>query len=292
MALALVVACGSAAQPQTEQQPAPAVEQKPVVVEQKQAKADPPKAMDQPNPTAAAAGVGNVVPTIVPGSAPRPAEAPAIARPEGKRGGFVNMDQYADVRQRLIAQSGVLNMNLSPLFNNIMEFNPETPDFNDLRCDLCTHWELAEDAVTYTFHINPAANWWDGMPVSADDVVFSLEAQVNPDQFEILKGRSTSSTVNTSLYMETGGARAIDDKTVEVKTMFPSGAFLTSISIEQTMVQPRHTVLDQGIAQGGRDLWAINGSGPFVFIDYDKEVPWSTRGTPSTGKRVSPTSTA
>ena len=256
MALALVVACGSAAQPQAEEQPA--MEQKAPEVAPVQGEVSQPPTLA---PTAAAAGAGNVIPTIVPGAVSRPAEAPAIAIPEGKRGGFINMDQYADVRQRLIAQSGVLNMNLTPLFNNIVEFNPETPDFNDLRCDLCTHWELADDGVTYTFHINPAAKWWDGVPVTADDVVFSLEAQVNPDQFEILKGRSTSSTVNTSLYVETGKSRAIDDKTVEVVTSFPSGAFLTAISIEQTMVQPRHTVLDQGIVQGGKNLWEINGSG-------------------------------
>ena len=267
MALALVVACGSAAQPQAEEQPA--MEQKAPEVAPVQGEVSQPPTLA---PTAAAAGAGNVIPTIVPGAVSRPAEAPAIAIPEGKRGGFINMDQYADVRQRLIAQSGVLNMNLTPLFNNIVEFNPETPDFNDLRCDLCTHWELADDGVTYTFHINPAAKWWDGVPVTADDVVFSLEAQVNPDQFEILKGRSTSSTVNTSLYVETGNSRAIDDKTVEVVTSFPSGAFLTAISIEQTMVQPRHTVLDQGIVQGGKNLWEINGSGPFLFIDYEKEV--------------------
>ncbi len=132
-----------------------------------------------------------------------------------------------------------------------MEFNPETPDFSDLRCDLCTSWELAPDGVTYTFHLAKNATWWDGVPVTADDVVFSIEAQINPDQFEVIKGRSTSSTVNTSLYVDSGATRAIDDKTVEIVTKFPSGAFLTAISIEQTMIQPKHVVIGQGIQQGG-----------------------------------------
>ena len=107
--------------------------------------------------------------------------APARAIVQGKHGGFINMNDYADVRHRIIGQSSVLNKNLSPLFNNLMEFNPETPDFNDLRCDLCTSWELAADGRTYTFHINRDAHWWDGVPVTADDVVFSVEAQINPD---------------------------------------------------------------------------------------------------------------
>jgi len=276
-ALALLVACGSAAQPAAEQQdpvkdtPKEAVKKdtpKDTMTEKK----DPAKSKTEPVKDKADIVMGNVPPTIVPGAVSRPENAPAVAIPAGKRGGFINMNDYADVRQRTIAQSNVLNKNLSPLFNNLIEFNPETPDFNDLRCDLCTSWELAPDGITYTFHINPKATWWDGVPVTADDIVFSLEAQVNPDQFEILKGRSTSSGVNTSLYVETGSVRAIDDKTVEVVTKFPSGAFLTAIAIETTMIQAKHVVIGQGIQQGGKDLEALVGSGPFKFVKYIKEV--------------------
>ena len=53
--------------------------------------------------------------------------------------------------------------------DNPRGFNPGTPDFNYLRCDLCTSWELAADGLTYTFHINPDANWWDGVPVTAHE---------------------------------------------------------------------------------------------------------------------------
>jgi peptide/nickel transport system substrate-binding protein len=218
-------------------------------------------------------GAGKAPATIVPGVAvAMDVMAPAKAITAGKHGGHINMDDYADVRQRIMAQSSVLNKQLSPMFNTLMEFNPETPDFNDLRCDMCTSWELAADGVTYTFHINPAAKWWDGVPVTADDVVFSLEAQINPDQFPILEGRSTSATVNTGLYIETGTTRAIDDKTVEITTIFPAGAFLTALSNETAAIQAKHVVLDQGIEQGGKDLWAIVGSGPFKFVDYEKEV--------------------
>ena len=181
--------------------------------------------------TAEAAGVGNIPPTIVAGQvAAMDVMAPARAIPEGKHGGFINMDQYADVRQRIIAQSGVLNMTLSPLFNTLMQFNPETPDFNDLRCDLCTSWELAADGVTYIFHLNPDAKWWDGVPVTAKDVVFSFESMVNPDQFPAIKGRSTSTHCNTALYFDSGNARAIDPKTVEVVVNFPAGGFFPAIA--------------------------------------------------------------
>ena len=215
---------------------------------------------------------GDIPPTIVPGAIGTSVQAPAKAIPRGKHGGFINMDDYADVRQRIMAQSSVLNKNLSPMYNNLVEFNPETPDFSDLRCDLCTSWDLAADGMTYTFHLIPEAKWWDGVPVTAKDVVFSIENQVDPDQFEVLKGRSTSATVNTSLYVESGSSRAIDDKTVEIKTKFTAGAFLTAIANETSAIQPEHIVVGKGIQQGGKDLDAVVGSGPFKFVDYVKEV--------------------
>ena len=202
------------------------------------------------------------------------ASVDTIADPNFKPiyGGVINMAQYADVRQRLIHQSSVLNMTMSPVFNNLVEWNPETDDVSDLRCDLCTTWELADDGQTYTFHIDENAKWHDGVPVTADDIVFSMESMVNPDQFKVLEGRSTSSHANAGLYYETGMSRAIDDKTVEIITKFPSGGFLLAIANETAPIIPRHTVVDQEIAQGGRDLDVLNGSGPFKLTEFVKEV--------------------
>ena len=196
-------------------------------------------------------------------------------------GGVINMAQYADVRQRLIHQSSVLNMTMSPVFNNLIEWNPETDDVSDLRCDLCTSWELAENGMTYTFYIHPDAKWHDGVPVTSKDIVFSFESMVNPDQFEVLKGRSTSSHCNTGLYFETGNSRAIDPKTFELTTMFPSGGFLSAVANETCPMIAHHTVVDQKIAQGGKNLKVLNGSGPFKLTNYVKEVQVSYEKDPT-----------
>jgi len=162
-------------------------------------------------------------------------------------GGVINMAQYADVRQRLIHQSSVLNMN----------------------------------GMTYTFHIHPDAKWHDGVPVTSKDIVFSFESMVNPDQFEVLKGRSTSSHCNTGLYFETGNSRAVDPKTFELTTMFPSGGFLSAVANETCPMIAHHTVVDQKIAQGGKNLKVLNGSGPFKLTNYVKEVQVSYEKDPT-----------
>jgi microcin C transport system substrate-binding protein len=46
--------------------------------------------------------------------------------------------------------------------------------------DLASSWEISPDKKTYTFHINPAAKWSDGQPVTAQDVQFYYDVIMNP----------------------------------------------------------------------------------------------------------------
>ena len=80
------------------------------------------------------------------------------------------------------------------MMNLLVEYNPETDEPTDIRCDICSSWELTEDAMTYTFHVHPDTHWWDGVPVTSKDIWFNMESMVNPDQFGVLESRSTSST--------------------------------------------------------------------------------------------------
>ena len=180
LALVFVMACGSSApaEPAATQAPAqPAATQAPA---QPAATTAPAQSSSQPAATQAPQiyekkqHEGQAA-QVAPGVKAETKDNPYYIA-EAKRGGFINMSQYADVRQRMIHQSSVLNMNMAPLFNNLVEYNPETSDQADIRCDLCESWELADDGMTYTFNVHPDAMWWDGTPVTGKDIVFSLEA--------------------------------------------------------------------------------------------------------------------
>ena len=45
---------------------------------------------------------------------------------------------------------------------------------------LAESWEISPDKRTYTFHLNPAAKWSDGKPVTAGDVQFYYDVIMNP----------------------------------------------------------------------------------------------------------------
>ncbi|OQB01837.1 MAG: Oligopeptide-binding protein AppA precursor [Chloroflexi bacterium ADurb.Bin222] len=47
--------------------------------------------------------------------------------------------------------------------------------------DLALGWEIEPGGITYTFRLNPRALWHDGMPVSANDVLFTVGLMQDPD---------------------------------------------------------------------------------------------------------------
>ena len=162
------------------------------------------------------------------------------------------------------AQENTCLAQISPLYNTLMEFNPETPDGTDIRGDLAKSWEVSDDGVTYTFTLHDNATWDDGKPVTAADVVFSLDSMVIDDA-EIPRPRTSRIQ---PLYES---SRVIDDLTVEVTTKFPAAVFLPLLSGEWMKIVPKHhfetlSSEDEMLAEN------INGSGPFKLVEFDINV--------------------
>ena len=155
--------------------------------------------------------------------------------------------------------SGCLSNN-SVLYNGIVELNPETFDEFDIRGDLASSWEVSDDGLTWTFHLF-AANWSDGMPVTADDVVFSLDSIVDPDARRPRAGQLRT-------YYESGNALAVDEHTVQVTTRTPAAGFLPFLGLDYEKVYPKHH-LETGI-----ELTEDNQvtSGPFKLTKSIKDV--------------------
>ena len=173
------------------------------------------------------------------------------------------------MRQRTLLASSINNKNVAMIFSGLIEYNPETIDATDIRCDLCTSWDLAEDGMTYTFHLNEQAKFSDGHPVTAEDVAYSFLASTCPECIPIRDGETVSSTVQVKAYFEE--SRIIDDNTLEVKTQFPSPAFLLALGSETWKVLPKH-VEDAGKLQTTADMGYLVGSGPFVHVRQVKAV--------------------
>ena len=66
---------------------------------------------------------------------------------------------------------------------NVLLFNGLTAHDADDQVvpGLAESWDYDEDTYTYTFHIRDGIKWHDGEPFTADDVKFTIEAIMDPN---------------------------------------------------------------------------------------------------------------
>ena len=151
----------------------------------------------------------------------------------------------------------------SPMYNGLIELNPETDDFFDLRGDLATSWEVTPDGLGYVFKLHPDATWWDGEPVTSEDAVWSLDRMIDPNESRPRAGLIKPYYKNSE---------AIDPHTVQVNTNFVSAAFGGYLGSDYMKIFPKHVYAPAPDGQGvDANNWeTIVGSGPFKLTKYRK----------------------
>ena len=230
--------------------------------------------------------------TSAPVAAPTPTTAAAIALGEAKYGGILPFHAFAFPPLRWDPHSGwPTAMFANPFYNSLIEYDPTTADFFDLRGDLAKSWELSEDGLTYTFALHDNATWHDGNPVTAEDVAYSMDRMVDKDQFRPL----TLSTVGN--FYKPGNARVIDEHTVAITTPFPTADIIATLAMDSSIMAPKHysPALE---AEFGRELpWDKSlGSGPFkpgkfirdVSVDLEKNEDYWKERAPLPGRCQAP----
>jgi len=168
---------------------------------------------------------------------------------------------FFDVHRGAAANDVLWN---SPMYNGLIELNPETDDFFDIRGDLATGWEVTPDGLTYIFKLHENITWHDGEPLTADDVVWSLERMVTKDEPRPRAG------LIKPYYKD---SEATDANTIRVNTRFVSGAFAAYLGSDYMKIMPKHVYAPAPDGQGlDANQWDnIIGSGPFTLDRYRKD---------------------
>jgi len=225
-----------------------------------------------------AADVENIVKAALPTTAPTPILAPAMV---GRPGGVPKLQMGWSVGGWGVHECRSSNNCLTPtapMYNQLIEYNPETADFGDIRGDLAKSWKIGADGVTYTFVLADNAKWHDGTSVSANDVVFSLDSMTDPD-----KPRPNASRI-AAFYDK---SVAIDSKTIEVTTKFKAAPFIPFLATEWMKILPKHRferlTPDEATLEEN-----ILGSGPFMLAKHDKDVVVEYRKNPNYFKEGRP----
>ena len=118
-------------------------------------------------------GAAMFVPVSAPQASPTPelpTAAPAVTYREGVVG-------HPSSITPLTASTQVDRDLVALLFRGLLRAGPN----GTLVPDLARSWAVSPDGLTYTFNMSTDARWEDGQPVTAADVVFTVDLAEDPD---------------------------------------------------------------------------------------------------------------
>ncbi|MBT9385957.1 ABC transporter substrate-binding protein [Pseudooceanicola sp. CBS1P-1] len=124
---------------------------------------------------------------------------------------------------------------------------------------LAKSWEISEDGLTYTFHLQDGVKWHDGEPFTADDVLFTLQTMLPKT---LVKARMTMDHVES--------VTAPDPLTVVFKLKAPFEPFIRAFNYGSLPMMPKH--IYEGVEDYARAPANDTpiGTGPFKFVEWKK----------------------
>jgi len=149
-----------------------------------------------------------------------------------------------------------------------------SPDLQDVVGDLAESWEIAD--TTATFKLVQNATWHDGTPVTAKDVVFTINMLTDPattsrwgSSFRNVKGYADAQATPAAGPTSLSGVTAPDDYTVQIELEQPDSGMIAGFYFISIM--PEHIL---GTADRATitelPFWTTNervGAGPFKFMN-------------------------
>lgn len=173
------------------------------------------------------------------------------------------------------------NTYVNHLFENLMRYDPtDTPVGDDpkmVRAELALgqaeSYEISDDGLVYTFHLRDGLLWSDGVPVKAQDWVYSWQRLCSPGEaaeYGYLLGdvgvAGAAEVFNNGADPDTLGVKALDDRTVEITLASPCPFFLQLCAFGNLMPLRRDVIEKYG------DEWTSPGNivcnGPYVVSDW------------------------
>lgn len=150
------------------------------------------------------------------------------------------------------------------LFNTLVEID----DHLNLTPSLAKSWEIADDRLTFTFHLrtdvffqdNPAFASGKGRKMTAYDVEYSLSRIQDPQT------ASSGAWIFNNRVDSVKPFRALDDSTFQLKLLHPFHPILGVLSMQYCSIVPKEVV-----EKYGKDFRRYPcGTGPFQFVAWEE----------------------
>lgn len=181
-----------------------------------------------------------------------PSPAPAV---EGPTGGSVNLARGTDSDNLdPVTQDG--NVNIWVLMNVYDQLVTVADNGLDLVPGLAESWDISDDGATYTFHLRSGVKFYDGTPLTASDVKWSIE-----------RAKTTEESIWTFTLDQVTGVTTPDDQTVVITLSGPWAPFLSDISMFNASIISQIFAETTGV---DKLVEQTMGSGPFHVKEWKK----------------------
>lgn len=159
------------------------------------------------------------------------------------------------------------------LFEGLVATDPETANAIP---GVAESWTASEDKTQYTFKLRADAKWSDGVPITADDVVYSWLRELDPATAGpyawfpcmFLKGANEYNSGEAG--PEAVQIRALDDHTFQMDLLGPIPYAIDALTHYTFAIVPKHAIEKYGAEWTNPENFV--GNGPFVLTE---KVPQS-----------------
>jgi len=214
-----------------------------------------------------AVGLAGLLPVLTPRAYAQGADAP-------QRGGVLRIRQLGDPPSLDLLANTTSRVPLSagPCCNGLLRYDSTDPD--KIVTDLADSFEMAEDGLSYTFHLHDGVKFHDGQPCTAEDVKFTFDTIRNPPEGVVSARRGVFEAVTN--------IQIVDPLTVRFDLSRPSPSLIANLASGWMLVQPKH-LLEQGPITN-----TIMGTGPFRFKEWKRGVSLELERNPDYFKPEKP----
>lgn len=156
----------------------------------------------------------------------------------------------------LLAESDADRDLISLIYSGLMKHNED----GKLVPDLAKSYEVSSDGLNYTVYLKENAKWHDGLPITAEDVAFTIQTAQNPDYGSLQR-----------INWQGVDVEVVDKNTIILKLKNKYAQFINNLTFN---ILPRH--IWQDVKPVNFSLSDFNlkpiGSGPYKFKKLKKDI--------------------
>lgn len=142
----------------------------------------------------------------------------------------------------------------SKIYQSLFKFSPKLAPLPEL----AKSYELSDDKLTYTFHLQDGVKWHDGEAFTADDVIFS-----------VMKFHMELAPRARGIFGKIKKAEAPDSLTVKFTLDAPFEPFLLMFDVTAAPIMPKHIYDGTDYRNNPKNQTPI-GTGPFKFAEWQR----------------------